>query len=124
MEDVVATLLSVESRDDAQPEVGVKVAAGEAFRKAVRAASPVRLEPIMRVEVVVPEESLGPVIGDLRQRRAQIENLETRDDMRVAVARVALRRMFGYSTELRSLTRGRASFTMEFQAFDSLEETP
>ena len=59
-----------------------------------------------------------------RQRRAQSENLETREDRRVAVARVALRRMFGYSTELRSLTQGRASFTMEFQAFDNLEETP
>jgi elongation factor G len=122
MDDVEAALLTVEFREEAQPEVGVKVAAGEAFRKAVAAAAPVRLEPIMTVEVVVPEESLGGVIGDLRQRRAQIQDLASRGDKRVARARVALRRMFGYSTDLRSLTKGRAGFTMEFEAFDHLED--
>jgi elongation factor G len=121
MEDVEATLLSVEYRDDAQPEVGVKVAAGEAFRKAVKGASPMRLEPIMDVEVTVPEDYLGSVIGDLKQRRAHINDLTTRGDKRVASARVPLRLMFGYSTELRSLTKGRANFTMEFQAFDNLQ---
>jgi elongation factor G len=122
MDDVEASLLSVEFREDAQPEVGVKVAAGEAFRKAVATAAPVRLEPIMAVEIVVPEESLGGVIGDLRQRRAQIQDLASRGDKRVARARVALRRMFGYSTDLRSLTKGRAAFTMEFEAFDHLDD--
>ncbi len=121
MVDLEATLLSLSFREDAQPEVGVKVAAGEAFHRAVRAASPLRLEPIMDVEVVVPEEHLGAVIGDLQQRRAQIRDLVARGDKRVAGARVALRSMFGYSTDLRSLTKGRASFTMEFETFDSLE---
>ena len=80
-----------------------------------------RLEPIMDVEVIVPEDYLGSVIGDLKQRRAHINDLATRGDKRVASARVPLRLMFGYSTELRSLTKGRANFTMEFQAFDNLQ---
>jgi elongation factor G len=123
MEDVEATLLEVAFREDAQPEVGVKVAAGEAFRKAVAAASPFRLEPVMSVEVVVPEEYLGAVIGDLKARRANILDVGTGHDRRTARAHVPLRQMFGYSTELRSLTQGRATFTMEFHAFDNLAES-
>jgi elongation factor G len=122
MDDVEATLLSVAFRDDSQPEVGVKVAAGEAFRRAVAEASPFRLEPIMAVEVVVPEESLGAVIGDLKARRANIFDIATSHDRRLIQAHVPLRQMFGYSTELRSLTKGRATFTMEFHAFDNLVE--
>ena len=117
-----ATLLSAAFREDAQPEVGVKVAAGEAFRRAVADASPFRLEPIMSVEVVVPEEYLGAVIGDLKQRRANIYDLGSGHDRRMAQAHVPLRQMFGYSTDLRSLTKGRATFTMEFHAFDNLIE--
>jgi elongation factor G len=123
MDDVEATLLEVAFREDAQPEVGVKVAAGEAYRKAVAAASPFRLEPVMFVEVVVPEEYLGAVIGDLKSRRASILDIGTGRDRRTAQAHVPLRQMFGYSTELRSLTQGRATFTMEFHAFDNLAES-
>jgi elongation factor G len=123
MDDVEATLLEVSYREDAQPEVGVKVAAGEAYRKAVTEASPFRLEPVMAVEVVVPEEYLGSVIGDLKARRANIFDVGTGHDRRVAQAHVPLRQMFGYSTELRSLTQGRATFTMEFHAFDNLAES-
>jgi elongation factor G len=122
MEDIEATLLSAAYREDAQPEVGVKVAAGEAFRRAVVEASPFRLEPIMSVEVVVPEEYLGAVIGDLKQRRANIYDIGSGHDRRMAQAHVPLRQMFGYSTDLRSLTKGRATFTMEFHAFDNLVE--
>jgi elongation factor G len=120
LEDIEATLLSVGFRDDAQPEVGVKVAAVAAFHKAVAAASPLPLEPIMAVEVVVPEDHLGGVIGDLRQRHAQIEDIGTRGEHRVVDARVPLARMFGYSTDVRSLTKGRALFTMRFHAYDNL----
>jgi elongation factor G len=123
MEDVQATLLEVGYREDAQPEVGVKVAAGEAFRKAVAEASPFRLEPIMAVEVVVPEDYLGAVIGDLKARRANIFDIERSRDRHIAQAHVPLRQMFGYSTDLRSLTQGRATFTMEFHAFDNLAES-
>jgi elongation factor G len=120
MEDVAVTLLSVDYREDAQPEVGVKVAAGEAFRRAVAEARPFRLEPIMAVDVVVPEEFLGSVIGDLKARRANIFDIGTANEHRLAQAHVSLRSMFGYSTDLRSLTQGRATFTMEFHAFDNL----
>jgi elongation factor G len=123
MEDVEVVLVSVGHRDDSQPEVGVKVAAGEAFREAVAKATAIRLEPIMRTEVVVPEEHLGPVIGDLRQRRAHIRDIGTRGELKVADALVPLRAMFGYSTDLRSLTKGRATFTMEFHRFDNLSVT-
>jgi elongation factor G len=121
MEDISATLLALEFREDAQPEVGVKVAAGEALRKAVAEAGPLRLEPVMRLEVVIPEEHLGAVIGELRQRRAHISDVSERGAVRLARARVGLGRMFGYSTALRSLTRGRATFTMEFDAYDNLD---
>jgi len=119
--DIEATLLSVVFREDAQPQVGVKVAAGEAFRKAVIAASPTRLEPIMSVEVAVSEEYLGAVIGDLRQRRAQVREISQRGENRIIDALVPLRRMFGYSTDLRSLTKGRANFMMRFHAYDTLD---
>jgi elongation factor G len=120
MEDLEAVLLSVAWRDDSQPEIGVKVAAGEAFREAVSKATAIRLEPIMRVEVVSPEEHLGSVIGDLRQRRAHIRDIGSRGGLRVADALVSLRAMFGYSTDLRSLSKGRATYTMEFHRFDNL----
>ena len=120
LEDIQATLLSVGFREDGQPEVGVKVAAGEAFRKAVAQASPLKLEPIMSVEVAVAEDYLGAVIADLKQRRAHILDLSARGDTRLAQAHVPLRLMFGYSTGLRSLTKGRATFTMEFHSYDHL----
>jgi elongation factor G len=121
LEDIEATLLDVGYRDDAQPEIGVKVAAAEALRQAVSKASPLILEPVMAVEVVVSEEYLGSVLGDLRQRGAQIQHIGDRSDTKLVDALVPLRRMFGYATDLRSLTKGRAIFTMHFHAYDSLQ---
>jgi elongation factor G len=121
LEDVEATLLGVRFREDAQPEVGVKVAAAEALRQAVLKASPLILEPVMAVEIVTAEEYLGSVLGDLRQRRAQVQDVADRSGAKVIDARVPLRRMFGYSTDLRSLTKGRATFTMQFHSYDALE---
>jgi elongation factor G len=118
--DIEATLLSAVFREDAQPEVGVKVAAGEAFRDAVAGASPLRLEPIMAVEVAVSEEYLGAVIGDLRQRRAHVRDIGQRGENKIVDALVPLRLMFGYSTDVRSLTKGRANFMMKFAAYDNL----
>ena len=120
LQDIVATLLDVTYRDDAQPEVGVKVAAAEALRRAVTAASPSKLEPIMTVEVLVAEEHLGAVIGDLRSRGAQVNDIAQRGENRLIEAHAPLRQMFGYSTDLRSLTKGRATFSMQFHAYDSL----
>ena len=121
LEDVEATLLGVRFRDDAQPEVGVKVAAAEALRQAVAKASPLILEPVMGVEIVAAEEYLGSVLGDLRQRRAHVQDVADRAGAKVIDALVPLRSMFGYSTDLRSLTKGRATFTMQFHSYDALE---
>jgi elongation factor G len=121
LEDVSATLTAVGFRDDANPVVSVRPAASEAFRRAVGKANPVRLEPIMDVEVSVPEDYLGSVIGDINQRHGHIQNVGVRGAKSIIKAKVALRNMFGYSTELRSLTQGRATFAMRFSAYDSLQ---
>lgn len=120
LEDIEVTLLGLATREGAQADVGVKVAAAEAFRKAVEKAAPAMLEPIMDVEVTTPEESLGSVIGDLNQRRGHIHDVGARGVKRVVSARVPLKNMFGYSTELRSLSQGRAQFTMTFHSYDNL----
>jgi elongation factor G len=121
LEDVEVTLLGLVLREGANGEIGGRAAAAEAFRHAVQAASPSRLEPIMAVEVTVDDEFLGAVIGDLNQRRGQVQDVGSRGVKRVIAARVALRNMFGYSTRLRSLTEGRATFTMMFHAYDTLQ---
>ena len=120
LEDVEVTLLHVGVREGADAEIGVRAAAAEAFRRAVQAAQPSRLEPIMEVEVTVDDDFLGAVIGDLNQRRGQVHDVGTRGDKRIVTAHVPLRNMFGYSTRLRSLSEGRATFVMQFKAYDSL----
>jgi len=118
--DIDVALLALEFREEAQPEVGVKVAAAEAFHQAAAQADPMKLEPVMSVEVVLPEEYVGSVIGDLRARRALVRDMRQRGELRVIDALVPLRMMFGYSTDLRSLSKGRADFMMQFHAFDNL----
>jgi len=120
LEDVEVTLLGVALREGANGEIGSRAAAAEAFRRAVQAAHPSRLEPIMAVEVTVDDEFLGAVIGDLNQRRGQVHDVGSRGAKRLITARVPLRNMFGYSTRLRSLTEGRATFSMLFHAYDTL----
>jgi len=121
LEDIEAELVSVAWRDEAQPEIGVKVAAAEALRHAVAQASPLLLEPVMAVEVLVPEEYLGAVLGDLQARRGQVQDVSARSGVKGIQVHVPLRRMFGYSTDLRSLTKGRATFTMQFLSYDCLD---
>jgi elongation factor G len=116
--DVQVTLLGVSPREGVSNPVGYKVAAGEAFRRACREAEPTLLEPIMDVEVIVPEDFMGEVIGDLNSRGGQIEEVGYRGGKRLVGAKVPMRRMFGYSTTVRSLTQGRATFTMQFARFD------
>jgi elongation factor G len=94
-------------------EMAFKLAASEAFKLAQRAAQPYLLEPIMHVEVVTPEDFMGDVIGNLSGKRGQIEGTENRGNARVISAKVPLGEMFGYATDLRGMTQGRASFTME-----------
>ena len=87
------------------------------FKSACLKAGPILLEPIMRVEVVTPEEFMGDAIGDLSSRRGQIESTDVRGDTRIIRAQVPLAEMFGYATDIRSRTQGRASHSMEFSHY-------
>ena len=95
-----------------------EIAGQMAFRSASRRAKPVLMEPIMNVEVVTPEEYMGEVIGDLNSRRGRIVSMDQRQDARVVKAQVPLSEMFGYSTDMRSITQGRAIFTMQFESYE------
>ena len=99
-------------------EVAYKTAAVMALREAVMAAGPELLEPIMDLEIITPAEAMGEVMGDLNSRRGKVNDLETRDDMQIVRARAPLAELFGYATAIRSLSKGRASYTMEPEAFD------
>ncbi|MDO8599448.1 MAG: elongation factor G, partial [bacterium] len=98
-------------------EIAFKIAGSMAFQEAARRAGLALLEPIMKLEVVTPEQFMGDVIGDLNARRAQIQELRERGGVKVVDAQVPLSEMFGYVTQLRSMTQGRASSTMEFSHY-------
>ena len=102
-------------------EMAFKVAGSMAFQAAARKADPIILEPIMKVEVTVAEEFMGDVIGDLNSKRGRIEKMEDRSGAKIIDAFVPLAEMFGYTTQLRSMTQGRGSNSMEF---DHYEEVP
>ena len=95
-------------------EAAFKIAGSKAFQEAVKSANPVILEPLMKVEVVTPENFMGEVIGNLNSKRGQIKEMRDRSNMKVIDATVPLAEMFGYATELRSMSQGRASYSMEF----------
>ncbi|MGZ4678120.1 MAG: elongation factor G [Acidimicrobiia bacterium] len=104
-------------------EMAFKIAGSMAFKKAVRAAQPVLLEPMMKVEVVTPEDYMGDVIGDLNSRRGQVEGMEQRGTSHVVNAKVPLAEMFGYVGDLRSRTQGRATYTMQFDSYAQVPES-
>jgi elongation factor G len=120
-EDIEVVVTGIEYRPDASTPAGQKAAVGEALRQASREAGTRLLEPIMKVEVTAPEANVGDVLGDLNARHARIEDVGVRGNQRLVVAKVPLRRMFGYSTDLRSATQGRANYTMQFETFDAWE---
>jgi elongation factor G len=104
-------------------EMAFKMAATFGFREGVQKGGPVLLEPVMKVEVVAPEEYLGDVMGNLASRRATIEGIEPRPgNVQMVRSKVPLAEMFGYATELRSTTQGRGVFTMEFDHYQALAE--
>jgi elongation factor G len=117
MVDVRVTLTDGSSHDVDSSELAFKIAGSMAFREAARRAKPVLLEPVMAVEVVTPEEFMGDVIGDLNRRRGRIEGMEPRGNAQVIRAFVPLAEMFGYATDLRSQTQGRATYTMQFERY-------
>ncbi len=121
MVDVKATLTYGSYHDVDSSEMAFKIAGSMAVKEAARQASAVLLEPVMEVEVVTPSDFLGDVIGDLSARRGKIGGMTQRGDAQVVAADVPLAEMFGYSTTLRSMTQGRAVYTMQF---DHYEEVP
>ena len=121
--DVRVTLVYGSYHEVDSSEMAFKIAGSMAFKKAVRAARPVLLEPIMEVEVVTPEDNLGDVIGDLSSRRGRIEGMEQRGASHVVRAQVPLSDMFGYATDLRSRTQGRATYTMQFDSYQEVPES-
>ena len=121
LEDVEVTLTSLALKEGSNGEIGSRAAAAEAFRRAVQGAHPARLQPIMAVEVTVDDEFLGAIIGDLNQRRGQVQDVGSRGAKRLVNALVPLAKMFGYSTGVRSLSEGRATFSMQFHSYDTLQ---
>jgi len=120
MVDVRVTLVDGKSHDTDSSEVAFKIAGSMAFKEAARRAKPVLLEPIFNVEVTCPETNLGDVIGDLSKRRGRIEGQEQRGNAMIVTAFVPLSEMFGYATDLRSNTQGRASYSMQFEKYEEV----
>ncbi len=121
--DVRVLLVHGSYHDVDSSEMAFKIAGSLAFKKACRAARPVLLEPIMEVEVVTPDDYLGDVIGDLSSRRGRVEGMEQRGVSHVVRAQVPLSDMFGYATDLRSRTQGRATYTMQFSSYQEVPES-
>jgi elongation factor G len=118
--DVKATLVDGSSHDVDSSEMAFKIAGSMAFKTAAAQAKPVILEPIMDVEVVLPADFLGSVVGDLNSRRGKVGGMTQRGDAQVVAAHVPLAEMFGYSTTLRSATQGRAVYTMQFHRYEEV----
>jgi len=118
--DVRATLYDGSYHEVDSSEMAFKIAGSMAFKEAAKKAKPVILEPVMNVEVVTPEEYMGDVIGDLNSRRGKIQNMEKRGKAQVIRSQVPLSEMFGYATDLRSKTQGRATYTMQFAHYEEV----
>ena len=118
--DMRATLTDGKYHDVDSSEMAFKIAGTMWFREAMKRAKPVLLEPVMAVEVVTPDDYLGDVMGDLNSRRGQVQGTEQRGNNQVVNAQVPLSEMFGYSTDLRSRTQGRATYTMQFDCYQKM----
>jgi elongation factor G len=121
MVDVRVTLVDGKYHETDSSEIAFKVAGSLALQEAAKRAKPTLLEPVFAVEVVTPEEYMGDVIGDLNRRRGRVHGMEPRGNAQVVTAHVPLSEMFGYATDVRSMSQGRATYTMQF---DSYEEVP
>jgi elongation factor G len=118
IDDVLIDLYDGSYHDVDSNEMAFKIAGSMAFKDAAKRANPVLLEPVMRVEVTVPEEFMGDVIGDITSRRGHLQSMEARGGSQIINARVPLSEMFGYATDLRSRTQGRASYSMHFDRYE------
>jgi elongation factor G len=118
IDDVLIDLYDGSYHDVDSNEMAFKIAGSMAFKDAAKRANPVLLEPVMRVEVTVPEEFMGDVIGDITSRRGHLQSMEARGGSQIINSRVPLSEMFGYATDLRSRTQGRASYSMHFDRYE------
>jgi elongation factor G len=118
--DIKITLYDGSYHDVDSSEMAFKIAGSMAFKNGMRTAAPILLEPIMDVEVVMPEENMGDVIGDLNSKRGKVLGMDSRGGFQVVTALLPLANMFGYATDLRSMTKGRASFTMQFKHYEQV----
>ena len=121
--DIRVELVDGSFHDVDSSEISFKVAGSMAFKEAMKRAKPKLLEPVMAVEVVTPEEYLGDVMGNLNSRRGRVEHLEPRGNAQSIRAKVPLAEMFGYATDLRSMTQGRATFTMQFDKYEDVPQS-
>ena len=120
--DIKATLIFGSYHEVDSSEIAFKIAGSMAFKEGAQRANPIILEPVMAVEVVVPEEFMGDVIGDLSSRRGRIQGMEARGGAQVVSAQVPLAQMFGYATDVRSKTQGRATYTMQFSHYEPVPQ--
>jgi elongation factor G len=120
MKDVKVTLYDGSFHEVDSSEMAFKIAGSMAFKEATAKAAPALLEPIMKVEVTVPENYMGDVMGDINSRRGKIHGMESRANLQVITAMVPLSEMFGYATSLRSLTQGRGNYTMQFDRYETV----
>ena len=118
--DVRVTLYNGSFHEVDSSEGAFKIASSMAFQKAAKQAKPILLEPIMDIEVLIPQEFLGDITGDLNSKRAKIEKMEDRNNIKVIKAKIPLAEMFGYATQIRSMTQGRGTFTMEFNYYEKV----
>jgi len=123
VDDVSVALIDGSYHEVDSSELAFKIAGSMAFKEAARHASPVLLEPVVRVEVVVPEEYMGDIMTDLGARRGRITSMEARGGTQIVNARVPLSEMFGYATDLRSRTQGRATYSMHFDRYEQAPQT-
>ncbi len=120
MVDIKVYLTDGSYHDVDSSEMAFKIAGSMGFKDACRKAKPALLEPVMDVEVVTPEEYMGAIVGDLNSRRGRIVSMEARGTSQVIRANVPLATMFGYATEMRSMTQGRATYTMQFARYEEV----
>ena len=120
--DVRVTLTDGKYHDTDSSELAFKIAGSLALQEGIRRAKPVLLEPVFKIEVVTPEEFMGDVIGDLNRRRGRIDGMEPRGNTQVVSAVAPLSEMFGYATDLRSMSQGRASYTMQFERYEEVPQ--
>jgi elongation factor G len=121
--DVKVTLLDGSYHEVDSSELAFKIAGSMAFKEACKKADPVLMEPVMRVDIVVPEEYMGDVIGDMSSRRGKIDGMSAQNNAQTIIAKVPLAEMFGYATILRSKTQGRGVFTMQFSHYEQVPDS-